>query len=58
VHQRPEDVPGDYEYDLAHEQRGRGEAPEKRRTEHPGPAPVGREVEYDQDMSYDQAHDF
>ena len=59
MHQRPEDLSGDYEYDLAHEQPGGpGSAPAERRGEHPGPAPAGREVELDQDMSYDEAHDF
>jgi hypothetical protein len=56
VQQRPEDLSGDYEYDLAHEARGTGaNAP---RAEHPAPAPTRRQVELDQDMSYDEAHDF
>ncbi|MCW2530993.1 MAG: hypothetical protein JWP62_563 [Blastococcus sp.] len=59
VQQRPEDLSGDYEYDLAHEQTGgRGQGPGERRGERSGPAPAGRQVELDQDMSYDEAHDF
>jgi hypothetical protein len=59
VHQRREDVSGDYEYDLAHEQTGGpGTASAERRGDRPGLAPAGREVEFDQDMSYDEAHDF
>ena len=59
MQQRPEDSSGDYAYDLAHEQTGdRGRAPEERRGEGPGPVPVHRKVELDQDMSYDEAHDF
>jgi hypothetical protein len=58
VQQRPDDVSGDYEYDLAHEQAGRrGRAPAEA-SERPGPAPAGRRVDSDQDMSYDEAHDF
>jgi hypothetical protein len=59
VHQRPEDLSGDYEYDLAHDQTGgSGDAQEERRSERPEPSPAGRRVELDQDLSYDEAHDF
>jgi hypothetical protein len=58
VQQRPEDLSGDYEYDLAHERAGRGHGPGERDRERAGPAPAHREVEPDQDMSYDEAHDF
>jgi hypothetical protein len=58
VQQRPEDSSGDYAYDLVHE-RGvdRGRTPDER-GERSGPAPAHRQVELDQDMSYDEAHDF
>lgn len=56
MQERREDLSGDYGYDMAHDQTGgRGSGPEERR---PSPAPVGHEVEYDRDMSYDEAHDF
>ena len=56
MQERREDFSGDYGYDMAHDQTGgRGSGPEERR---PSPAPVGHEVEYDRDMSYDEAHDF
>jgi hypothetical protein len=59
VQQRPEDVSGDYEYDLAHEETsGPRTAHEAPRPERPGPAPAHRPVEFGQDMSYDEAHDF
>jgi hypothetical protein len=57
VHHPPEDLSGDYEYDLAHEQRGVRAAADER-GERPGPAPAHRQVELDRDMSYDEAHDF
>ena len=58
MEQRPEDLSGDYEYDLAHERTGnRPPAPDVRR-EHPGPPPAHRPLEPGQDMSYDEAHDF
>ena len=57
MQQRPEDLSGDYEYDLAHERTG-GAAAVQRRDERPGPAPEHRPVEFGQDMSYDEAHDF
>jgi hypothetical protein len=56
VQQRPEDLSGDYEYDLAHEATGGGGPPPARRPEER--APARRQVELDQDMSYDEAHDF
>jgi hypothetical protein len=59
VHQRPEDLSGDYEYDLAHEASAPpGRVGNEPRAEHSGPSPVRRQVELDQDMSYDEAHDF
>jgi len=59
VQQRPEDFSGDYEYDLAHEARGpRGTGDNEARAEHSGPTPTHTQVELDQDMSYDEAHDF
>jgi hypothetical protein len=59
VQKRPEDLSGDYEYDLAHELRGpRGAGGTEQRAEHSGPAPARRQVEPDEDMSYDEAHDF
>jgi hypothetical protein len=58
VQQRPEDLSGDYAYDLAHEDVFRGRPPEHRPEEHPGPSRDRRQVELDQDMSYDEAHDF
>jgi hypothetical protein len=59
VQQRPDDLSGDYEYDLAHDgTTARGPTPGDRRGDRPGPAPAGRKVELDQDMSYDEAHDF
>ena len=58
VHGRPEDS-GDYEYDLAHERPDSGaEAAVHRPDRRPAAAPAGRRVEYGQDMSYDEAHDF
>jgi hypothetical protein len=59
VQQRPEDLAGDYEYDLAHEQNsGPRKTREEPHPEHPGPAPAHRSVEFDRDLSYDEAHDF
>ena len=58
MHQPPEDLSGDYEYDLAHEQTGRGASPGERTVVRSTPAPAHRQVELDQDISYDQAHDF
>jgi hypothetical protein len=57
--QRPDDLSGDYEYDLAHDGTGGGAGvPAHRPDERAGPAPAHRPVELDQDMSYDEAHDF
>jgi hypothetical protein len=59
VQQRPENQSGDYAYDLVHEQLGdRGRTPEEWPGGRSGPAPAHRPVELDQDMSYDEAHDF
>lgn len=55
--QRRNDPSGDYEYDMAHEvdpQQRSGPRPEQPHA----PAPSPRTVEYDTDMSYDEAHDF
>jgi hypothetical protein len=57
VQQRPADSSGDYEYDLVHEAAAGG-ASVHRADERAAPAPVRRPVELDQDMSYDEAHDF
>jgi hypothetical protein len=62
VTDRAEDSAGDYGYDMAHEQGGREKAPGERSGErsgeHVGPSPARRKVEAEQDMSYDEAHDF
>ena len=59
MHNPPEDASGDYEYDLAHEEAGaRVEATEDRPSDVPAAAPPRRPVEFDQDMGYDEAHDF
>ena len=58
MQQGPADQSGDYGYDLVHETGDRGRAPEEWRAERPGRAPAHRKVELDQDMSYDEAHDF
>jgi hypothetical protein len=57
VQGRPDDG-GDYEYDLAHERPEAGQQAAHRGVGRPAPAPPGRPVEYGQDMSYDEAHDF
>ena len=54
---RPED-PEDYEYDLAHERPTGQQSVAHRPDERPAPGPAGRQVEFDGDMSYDEAHDF
>jgi hypothetical protein len=55
---RPEEA-GDYEYDLAHERPDGGEQAGAHRPDpRPAAPPSGRPVEYGQDMSYDEAHDF
>jgi hypothetical protein len=57
--QRPDELSGDYAYDLAHERDPAARrAQEVPPAERPGPPPTGRQVELDQDMSYDEAHDF
>jgi hypothetical protein len=44
---------------MAHERTGgRARAPAERPGGRPAPPPTGHEVEYDRDMSYDEAHDF
>ena len=59
MQQRPAELSGDYAYDLVHEQTGdRGRAPEARRGELPRPTTEHRRVDLDQDISYDEAHDF
>ena len=58
VQGRPDDS-GDYEYDLAHERPEAGQPSAAHRPDQrPAAAPSGRPVEYGQDMSYDEAHDF
>jgi hypothetical protein len=57
VQQRPEDSSGDYEYDLVHVAVVGG-SPVHRPDERAAPAPATRPRELDQDMSYDEAHDF
>lgn len=57
VHQQPEELSGDYEYDMAHE-RPTGSPAAHRRDQRAGPAPAAGQFELDQDMSYDEAHDF
>jgi hypothetical protein len=49
---------GDFGYDEVHDEVGRRPAPGERPVEHPGPKPATRRIELDQDMSYDEAHDF
>ena len=58
MQQRPDAASGDYEYDLAHEAGGGAAAPARRPDERAGPPPARHPVELDQDMSYDEAHDF
>jgi hypothetical protein len=57
VHQRSDELSGDYEYDLVHE-TARPEEGAARRGVRPVPPPSRQAVELDQDMSYDEAHDF
>jgi hypothetical protein len=56
--ERGTDTSGDYEYDLVHEEVGAARAPVPRRDEHAGPPSAAGRVESDEDMSYDEAHDF
>jgi hypothetical protein len=52
-------TPGDYGYDLAHEELGGDVAPDVRPgPEHVGTPPTGGPVEHDEDFGYDEAHDF
>jgi hypothetical protein len=53
-----QDPAGDYEYDLAHEQAPQARPGERHPGRHRERPPAARAVEYDSDMSYDQAHDF
>ena len=57
MHQRSDELSGDYEYDLVHETARPEEGP-ARRSVRPGLPPSRQAVELDQDMSYDEAHDF
>ena len=51
--------PGDYGYDMAHEETGRGRVPDDAdRREHPGPSPRRRDTDRGEDLAYDEAHDF
>jgi hypothetical protein len=57
--QRDSGTAGDYGYDLAHEQTGRGRARDDRTgSEHHGASSSGGKVDPDQDFGYDEAHDF
>jgi len=58
VQQRPDDTSGDYEYDLAHEAVAGRRSATRQPAARPGQAPAGQAAEADQDMSYDEAHDF
>ena len=59
MQERPEEPSGDYEYDLVHEQiGGRHAGGQQSPPGRPGPAPARHAAELDQDMSYDEAHDF
>jgi hypothetical protein len=50
---------GDYGYDLAHEDRPDALAPDVRPGHEPGSTtPAGGQDEQDQDLGYDEAHDF
>jgi hypothetical protein len=57
VNQRSDELSGDYEYDLVHE-TARSEERVARRGVRSVPPPSRQSVELDQDMSYDEAHDF
>jgi hypothetical protein len=57
VQQRPDEGTGDYEYDLAHEAVAGRQAIAHEAAERPGRAPA-RPAQADQDMTYDEAHDF
>jgi hypothetical protein len=53
------DTSGDYGYDLAHEAMSRGRPPGD--TAAPGPRPMSpapARTDQDQDLEYDEAHDF
>jgi hypothetical protein len=58
VQQRPDEASGDYEYDLAHEAVAGRRRATRQPAGRPGLAPTGQAAEPDQDMSYDEAHDF
>jgi hypothetical protein len=50
---------GDYGYDLAHEELRGGKAPAPRpEPEHTTPTPPGGSADRDEDLGYDEAHDF
>jgi hypothetical protein len=56
-------TPGDYGYDLAHEELGGAKAPDvapdvRPSPEHVGTPPTGGPVERGDDLGYDEAHDF
>ena len=57
MHQRSDELSGDYEYYLFQETARPAEAA-ARRSVRPVPPPSRQAVELDQDMSYDEAHDF
>ena len=55
---READTPGDYGYDLAHEETGAAKRPDDHRApEHPRPAPTKPE-DLSGDYGYDEAHGF
>jgi hypothetical protein len=51
--------PGDYGYDLAHEDVRAGRAPDDgSHPGHPGPPPRRKDSDRAEDLAYDEAHDF
>lgn len=53
------DTSGDYGYDLAHEAMSRGRPPEDRPATQPRPmSSAPARTDQDQDLEYDEAHDF
>ena len=54
-----QEAPGDYGYDLVHEDIRGGRAPDERaRRDHPGPAPRRGDNDRSEDFGYDESHDF
>jgi hypothetical protein len=51
--------PGDYGYDLAHQDVRAGRAPDDgSHAGHPGPPPRRKDSDRAEDLAYDEAHDF